>query len=392
MPKRRKKALTDDAIASMPTPRAGKKTYRDTDQRGLYIRVTPKGTKTFWVVLQSPLDKKVKWVSMGDAAIGIDTARVKARTAIKAILEGTDPEGPQSVAAVANRWFERVVQKGRHRAAHYVRAHLDNYIIPAWSGRDFESIHRGDIAKLLDGIEDKAGASAADKILNIVSRICSWYAARHHTYNSPIVRGMRRISTKEQARDRILTDDELRTIWKTAEANGQFGAFIRLLVLTGQRREKVAAMRWQDVDADGIWSVPADDREKGNIGRVKLPQAALAILASINPVSGNLYVFPASRGDGHFSGYSKAKAAFDKKAGINGWVLHDLRRTARSLMSRAGVSSVHAERVLGHAIRGVEGTYDRHRYEQEKGVALERLAGLIALIVNPSAGHVVCIG
>ena len=106
-------------------------------------------------------------------------------------------------------------------------------------------------------------------MLNITQRICNWYAVRHPKYATPVVRGMRAISTKERARDRILTDDELRAIWKTAEANGQFGAFIRLLLLTGQRREKVAAMKWSEIE-DGVWTIPADAREKGNAGKMAL--------------------------------------------------------------------------------------------------------------------------
>jgi integrase len=86
---------------------------------------------------------------------------------------------------------------------------------------------------------------------------------------------------------------------------------------------------------------------------------------------------------------SKRKAAFDKQAGISkNWTIHDLRRTARSLMSRAGVRPDIAERVLGHSIKGVEGTYDRHSYREEKAHALRVLASLIENIVNPPADNV----
>jgi integrase len=73
------------------------------------------------------------------------------------------------------------------------------------------------------------------------------------------------------------------------------------------------------------------------------------------------------------------------------WVLHDLRRTARSLLSRAGISSDHAERVMGHAIDGVEGVYDRHSYADEKAHALQRLSDLIESIINPPEGNVVAL-
>jgi integrase len=105
-------------------------------------------------------------------------------------------------------------------------------------------------------------------------------------------------------------------------------------------------------------------------------------------VHGNPYVF-AGRGGSHFNGFSKAKAAFDRKAPIALWQLHDLRRTAKSLMARAGVRPDISERVLGHVIQGVEGVYDRYEYKPEKADALRRLAALIETIVRPPADNVV---
>ncbi len=96
----------------------------------------------------------------------------------------------------------------------------------------------------------------------------------------------------------------------------------------------------------------------------------------------------AGRGDGHFKGYSPCKRALDAKAQLAPWRIHDLRRTARSLMARAGVRPDVAERVMGHAIQGVEGIYDRHSYRDEKADALRRLAGLIETILNPPAENV----
>jgi integrase len=166
----------------------------------------------------------------------------------------------------------------------------------------------------------------------------------------------------------------------------------RLLLLTGQRREKVAAMRWQDISIDGTWTIPAEDREKGNALELKLPDTALDIIKAQPRFASNPYVF-AGRGGSHYSGYSKGKAALDAKLrGANlrilPWRLHDLRRTARSLMARAGIRPDIAERVLGHAIKGVEGVYDRHSYSEEKAHALRALAGLIASILAPQDAKV----
>ena len=191
---------------------------------------------------------------------------------------------------------------------------------------------------------------------------------------------MRRTNPQERARKRILDDDEIRAVWSQAETAGTFGAIVCLLLLTGQRRRKVERMRWEDVSIDGSWEVPSNEREKGSGGLLVLPDMAINIIRAQPRMGDNPFVF-AGRGDSHFNGFSKAKRAFDDKLpDMPPWVLHDLRRTARSLMSRAGVRPDIAERVLGHAITGVAGVYDRHAYKNEKADALNRLADLVAEI------------
>jgi integrase len=115
---------------------------------------------------------------------------------------------------------------------------------------------------------------------------------------------------------------------------------------------------------------------------VPLSQAAKDLLASVTRIKGNKYIFTTGS-DAPIGGFSKFKEAFDKECGVSGWRLHDLRRTARSLMSRAGVDADHAERCLGHVIGGVRGTYDRHAYHAEKKRAFEMLAAQIDRIVHP---------
>src|SRR5207344_2757667 len=134
--------------------------------------------------------------------------------------------------------------------------------------------------------------------------------------------------------------------------------------------------------------IPAEDREKGTGGSLVLPAMAIDIIRAQPHFGSNPFVF-AGRGDGHFNGFSPCKKAFDKKMKIAPWVIHDLRRSARSLMSRAGVRPDIAERVMGHAIPGVEGIYDRHSYRDEKAEALRRLAALIDTIVHPPLGNAV---
>ena len=267
----RRKTLSDIGVAELK-PKTKRYAHPDPEQRGHYIRVQPSGAKTYVVVARDPGGKQV-WQTVGDVGVlDIAAAREKAREIIKAIVEGTDRAGPQSYRKVSDEWFKRHVERKdrRLRSAPNIRCYLDRHILPAWKDRDFKSIKRSDLAKLLDHIEDTAGAVAADQVLSVVSSISNWYAARDDNYMSPVVRGMRRSQPKERARDRILNDDEIRAVWAAAEANGTFGAFIRVALLTGQRKDKVISMKWEDLDGD-VWRIPSEEREKGNAGDLELP-------------------------------------------------------------------------------------------------------------------------
>jgi integrase len=140
-------------------------------------------------------------------------------------------------------------------------------------------------------------------------------------------------------------------------------------------------MQWNDIQGD-VWTIRTELKEKGNPGTLKLPKVALEILGALPRFVGNPYVFAGRKGAFALLDNGRYKRDFDAKCGVTGWRLHDLRRTARSLMSRAGVQSEHAERVLGHAIGGVEGIYNRHAYDVEKAAALDKLAALITEITS----------
>jgi integrase len=193
---------------------------------------------------------------------------------------------------------------------------------------------------------------------------------------------MARTKAKERARARILTDDELRAIWKAAEAaGGPYGAFVKFLLLTGARRTEAARMTGSEISG-ADWTLPAA-RNKVKVDLIRpLSAAAQATIAQLPRIGRQGFVFT-NGGDRPIRNFSKSKRRLDRAAGVTGWTLHDLRRTARSLMSRAGVLNDHAERCLGHVMGGVRGTYDRHEYLEEKRRAFEALAAQIERIVNP---------
>jgi integrase len=356
------------------------------------IRVRPVGPGAYTVITRDPYGKQ-RWVKIGSTAeMGIGAARKVAREVIARIERGDTPfppvpTQPDSVEAVCRNWLERHVEKNKLRTGGEIRRVVQTYILPHWASRNFVDIRRGDIATLLDHIEDRHGAHTADAALAVLRSLATWVQSRDDSYVPPFTKGMRRVPKQNRKRSRWLNDDELRAVWRAASAKdaGAFGSLIRLLLLTGQRRDKLLTLRWGDIAPDGTWTIRTAAREKGNPGSLVLPQAALAIIRAMPRFAGNPHVF-AGTGNGHKVFSQSYKVGFDKRCGVHGWRLHDLRRSARSLMSRAGIRPDIAERALGHAVGTIEATYDRHHYRDEMADALRRLAALIDHIVNPPEG------
>jgi integrase len=155
---------------------------------------------------------------------------------------------------------------------------------------------------------------------------------------------------------------------------------VQFLLLTAARRNEAARMERSEVSG-AEWTIPQARYKTGLELLIPLSSAAQTVLANA-PKLGDRFVFT-NDGKHALASFSKFKPKLDKASGVTGWTLHDLRRTARSLMSRAGVPSDHAERCLGHVMGGIRGTYDRHEYLNEKRHAFEALASLIEQIVDP---------
>jgi integrase len=285
------------------------------------------------------------------------------------------------------------VRRGQDRLAAFERL-----VYPKLGNRQIDDIKRTDIVRLLDAVEEERGPVMADQVLAYLRRVFAWHASRSDDFRSPIVRGMARTKPRDRARERTLTDDEIRIVWKTAEAfPGPFGALVRFVLLTATRRNEAARLVRGEISDNGQdWTIPAARYKSKQDHLVPLSVAARSLLAGIPAIgrSNDGYVFTTG-GKTPISGFSKCKHQFDsavaealrgkdpKAKPLPNWTLHDLRRTARSLMSRAGVPSDHAERCLGHVIGGVRETYDRHSYQVEKKHAFEALAVQIERIINP---------
>jgi integrase len=378
-----RKTMTDKGVAALK-PRSSP--YPDPQMVNHYIRVRESGSKSFVCQARDPYGKQV-WHTTGSCGVlRIEESRDLARAAIKRIKAGLPPiepppVKPDSFRSVAENWLARHVIAKKFRTEDEIRRCLERYVYPKWADRDFISIRRSDITSLLDHIEDHHGTRMADVVLGKVRNIASWFASRNDDYISPFTTQNLPRHTKP-ARSRILDDDELRAIWRAAEVNGKFGAFVQLLLITAQRSEKVRTLQWTDV-VDGTWTIATAEREKTNAGSLVLPPLALRIIEAQPRIGRNPYIF-AGRGSGCMD-ISKAKYVFDEKLpSMPNWTLHDLRRSSRSLLARCGVSYEVGERILGHSVGShVSQIYDRHKYDLEKKIALEKLAQLIDSIVNP---------
>ncbi len=385
-----------------PAPTGQRYDVFDSLVPGFGIRVTSTGKKSYVLVTRFPGRKNPTRRTIASVgAMDLSKARDVARDWLSKIQAGQDPKTDgiesslplsptfETFAQVSNNFIERHVRKNKLRSSQEIERIIERELLPSWRNTKFVSIGRRDVAGLLDKIEVR-GSVSADRTLAVISKICNWYAARDDDYVSPIVKGMRRSNPTESRRSRILDDDEIRDVWSVSNELGIYGGFIQFSLLTAQRKAKVAQLKISDIKSDGIWIIQTENREKANAKKIKLPDFALNVVQRIQSYHGGDFVF-SETGEAPINGFSKCKSRLDarvtEKRGspIPDWVAHDLRRTAKSIMARCKVPPHISERVLGHAIAGVEGVYDHYDYFNEKTDALQKLNDEISRIITP--GH-----
>jgi integrase len=378
----------------------------DSNPVGFVARRLPSGTIAYGFRYRDKHTGRQRWTGLGlHGDITPDLARKKALKVAGEVRDGGEPLSASAIARSRRQAASHSLSELLDNfMARYVRPNLrsadeigrcfDVYVRPVLGSKPIYDIRRRDVVEMLDRIEDNNGPVMCDRVLAHLRKAFNWQAARDDVFMPPIVKGMARTKPLERARKRILDDQEIRDLWGTLDnLDGKvpecFAAFTRTLLLTGQRRNMVAAMQASEVHARE-WMIPAV-RNKGKVEHLLPLTDTLFGLLDVKGKRG--FVFSSDKGRTAFSGFSKAKAALDerlaemrKTAGrepMEAWTFHDLRRSARSLMARAGVPSDHAERVLGHVIPGVRNVYDRHEYRTEKLEALEKLGALVERILQP---------
>jgi integrase len=384
-----RKKLTDRFVEHAPIPAAGRIEYFDMLLPGFCLRVTSDGAKS-WCVFYRVRGRLRRHTLERWPRLKLADARDVAREAIKRAAKGEDPAaekkrlraGDGTVKAVSATFVTRYCKQHQLRSWQETERILEVDVEPTLGARQITNVTKRDVLDLIDKVSDRA-PMAGRNVFKVLRKLFRWAAERDVIAANPIA-GIKP-PTPDTKRDRVLTDDEIRAIWpKCDELGPPFGPLVRFLLLTGQRRSECAEMTWAEVEGD-TWTIPAERYKTGKPHAVPLSKAAKAILdAQARVGEPPRYPFTTD-GESPFQGFTKLKAALDEKSAVTGWTLHDLRRTARTLMSRAGVPSDHAERVVGHVVGGVRGVYDLHEYAKEKRAALETLATMIELILSRPA-------
>lgn len=403
---------------------AGEKDYFIWDEKlsGFGLKVTPSGGKVY--VLQYRIARPgfasstaPKRYTIGKhGKLTPDQARARAKILSAMITAGTDPkeaeaaqiqladaetaakadkvklENELAFSRLADAWLDHYENEKRRRASSVSQAKLvvRNHLKPVLGSTPVPHITRADMQMIIDAIPSHQRAMRRN-VFAYSSVLFGWMRRRGHIERNPI-----EYIDKPEApasRDRVLNDAELSAIWKASYNIAQpFGPFIRILILTIQRRGEVAAMNWLELDRKAAtWIIPADRAKNGMAHIVHLSKAVIAELDALAggdawPKAG--YVLTTTTRT-PISGISKAKRALDLKISeemeMPAWRLHDLRRTGATRLQQQGVRFEVTEAVLNHvsgAKSGVAGVYQRHDWKAEKKAALESYAVRLMKLVS----------
>ena len=381
---------------SLPPGRSEVIAFDDT-LPGFGLRVRATGGRTW--VFQYKIGSRHRRVTLGNAsAIKLEQARANAAKLHAQVRLGHDvaAERDERRARVAETFGATVAlylprQQARVRPRSYVEIerYLTRYLKRLHS-MPLSTIDQRTIAAELTKVEDAHGPASANRARTCLSALFSWCVREGLVDANPVDGTGRRA---EGSRDRVLSTDDLRAVWKALGAD-EFGAIVRLLILTAQRREEIGGLRWSEI-TDGAIELPAGRTKNAQSHTIPLSGPAHTIIDALPRREGRDFVF--GRGEGGYSGWSRSKARLDERiAEINkrplpGWTLHDLRRTAVTMMAELGIQPHVIEAIINHisgSKSGVAGIYNKATYSQEKITALARWAAHVTAIVEGRKSNV----
>jgi integrase len=370
---------------------------------GLYLVVQPSGHKSW--SLRYRFGGRSRKMTLKDPypELTLAQARAEAEAALKKLESGIDPaaklepvrDTPDTVGNAISEFIERYASK-RNRSWKETERILTRELAE-WSSLPLRDIGRADVLRRLDEVVDRGTPIAANRALAALRRFFGWCVERGMLETSPAA-GIRAPSP-ERSRDRVLTDTELVEIWRAVDLLGfPNREFFRLLILTGQRRGEVAALRWDhlDFEATPVWRLPKETVKSGREHFVPLAPVVVELLQGLPRFSGP-YVLTTSDGQAPISGFSQARKRLDglilaagrkndsKAEPMADWRLHDIRRTFATGLAGLGVPPHVLAAILNHSpgrTQGITAVYNRHRYAAERRQALEGWAEHVLELVR----------
>ncbi|MER9965562.1 integrase arm-type DNA-binding domain-containing protein [Mesorhizobium sp. M0060] len=379
---------------------------------GLFVRIS-KESKTF-VLKYRHEGRSLRFTIGRYPDISLLEARNKAQEARTHVAKGLDPQAVKKkekrkladrVDALVGQFIEAVREGDgfdkKWDSWKLVERSLKEYLVSQYGTRSVHHVTKADIKSALKRIVAMGHPQAANTAFWYIRAFFNWCRKEDVIAVSPCdgLDNPAPIKTRE----RVVSDAELAAIWKGCEpapddVGYPFGSIVKLLILTGQRRTEVAAMRWSELNLDeGNWEISGDRTKNENATTIPLPTLAIDILRRVPKIKDSPFVFPA-RGnkDSHFSGYAKGKKRLDDNTAIDekpleNWTLHDLRRTLATNLGERQVPPHVIEHILNHSaasMTGVAKIYNRYAYGKEKREALQLWADQIeGLLKQAAEGH-----
>jgi integrase len=399
-----RKRLTEIGVERMK-PTLGKQIdVYDQGLTGLLLRVNPGGTKTwraiYYVNGRARSYKLGRWPIMS-----LKQARDAARVFLIDPQERIDANESELFGEAVIQFINRYAKQNRswRQTAGYLGLLVDpknpdDFIATRiglahrWRDKRLDAITPKDVNRELNRIVDRGSPYASNRFFSNLRKFFNWAIGEAMIQSSPCV-GIK-AKTKEVSRDRVLNDDELKTVWEAAETTLRWPwrEYIKVLMLTAQRRAEVSKMRWRDIDLDNAtWTIPREMTKADRTHVVPLSDQVVEIIKAVPRFRGE-YIFSTTEGEKPIAAFGQIKTKLDKIVGIEPWRFHDLRRTAATNIAMLGVPPQVLAAVINHSqksVQGVTSLYNRHAYEEEKRMALQKWADRLDIIIKGQEKNVI---
>ncbi len=414
-------------LQSVPVPESGQVDYFDTDPNGpgLGLRVGKTGRTTWFVMFRVKNDRtRFRKTLSKYPGMSLSEARIEARAVVAAADRGINPAKEKQIERKAPTFGElaseylvkhAVQKKSRSEDERIIKKDL----LPKWKRIKAQEIKRRDVIRLLDSIVDRGAPIQANRTLALVRKIFNWGVSRDIVEANPCIQV--KAPGKEKQRDRVLSNDEIRAIWEAFTGlDPLVAATFKLRLITAQRGGEVQSMSWQDLDlGQGWWTIPSEFTKNELSHRVPLSEMAMKVIMEIKALANERIEKAVQGGRGgrakkvanaqktlkkmeegwlfpsptfkcsYINNVQKAAANLKDLSGVSDFILHDMRRTAASLMTGMGISRLVVGKILNHVEPGVTKVYDRHSYDLEKRDALDKWAVKLEQILAGEKAEVV---